>query len=116
MPCPEFKSLKDLLEGWLARQKEYKAKSEKLYKEGHPVECGICFGHLVAIDRCIEDLVGLIDHLGKQAHDVYEVLLSTREKYVSGGPVQGESPCDTGIVGKREEESQIFSSSSNRGD
>lgn len=114
MPCFKFTSLKDLMEGWLVRQKDYKAKEKNFFKEEHPVESGICFGHLVAIGECLEDLVGLIDHLQRQARDAYEALLLTRLKYKSDVPSQGEIPYDSSNAGKIDEQSQTFFSSSIR--
>jgi methyl coenzyme M reductase subunit D len=77
------------MDGWLARQKEYKIKERKFFKEKHPVESGICFGRMVEITKCLEDLIGVIDHLQKQSRDAYKVVLSTRLKYTSGVSCRG---------------------------
>jgi len=114
MPCSEFKSLQDLMEEWLARQKEYKAKEKKFFKEKHPVESGICFGHMVAIGECLEDLVSLIGLLQRQARDAYEVLLSTRMKYRSDVSSRDESLYESDSFGKRDEPPHRFLPHANR--
>jgi hypothetical protein len=104
MSYQNFTSFKELMDGWLARLKEKKIEHHELFKEGRPNESGICFGHVVAINHCLTELIYLLDYFQKQSHDVHEGLVATYLKYTSDDSYQDETQNDKNIVGKIDEQ------------
>lgn len=76
-----FTSIRELLDSWIARLKEWKAKEKEFLDSGHPNESCIFFGHVVEISNCIQDLIDLIGHIYVETQEVRIGLESTYLKY-----------------------------------